>query len=105
MNNIIITAVISVLFGIILTYLFELILKSNKTFKYRYYNHHKIIWGYHVHHSTYGLVFMLVGVVLFLYGNENSALDAFLFGLGIIIQHTNSDGRFVFIEKQGNKRL
>jgi len=99
MDNIIIVSLLSILFGIIITYLFELILKSNKNLRHKYYKHHKIFWGYHIHHSTYGLLFILIGIILFIYG-KNSALDFVMCGFGIIIQHTNSDGRFVFIEKQ-----
>jgi hypothetical protein len=43
---------------------------------------------------------MIISLVLFLF-NERSVDTFYLaFGIGIIIQHTISDGRFVFIEKQ-----
>lgn len=103
MESIIIAAIFSLFLGIVITYLFELVLKSNKTLKHRYYSHHKIFWGYHIHHSVYGLVSILIGIALFFNGDKDPALDAILFGFGIIAQHTNSDGKFVFIEKQINK--
>jgi len=100
MNNLIFVSLISLLVGIIITYVFELILKTNKKLRNKYYNRHNILWGHHVHHSTYGLLFMLIGIALYFLGNSDSALNSIMCGIGVIIQHTNSDGHFVFIERQ-----
>jgi hypothetical protein len=90
-----------ILLGICATLIFEFILKTNKTLRDRYYHRHEIILGYHTHHSMYGLLLILVGIVLFFTGMQASTLFCIAFGIGIIIQHTlSSGGRLVFIEKQ-----
>jgi len=90
------------LFGIVITWLFELTLKTNKALRRRYYTRHAIIWGYHIHHSTYGLLCFLIGMFLFFDGRPVITLPVIAFGLGIIIMHTISDPRHrvVFIEKE-----
>lgn len=96
--NIILIILIGLISGWIATILFELVLKANKKLKHRYYQHHEILFGYHVHHSTYGLLFIAAGLALY----AKSALDALFcisLGIGIIVQHTLSDGRFIFLEK------
>ncbi len=91
---------IGLLLGIILTWLFELVLKNNKKLHKKYYEHHKLFWGYHIHHSTYGLASIIISLVLFLLNERSVDMFYLAFGIGIIIQHTISDGKFVFIEKQ-----
>ena len=86
--------------GVVATLIFELILKTNKKLKDRYYRHHEIFWGYHIHHSMYGLMSIIASIILFLAEYKTDALFYFSFGIGIIAEHTISDGRFVFIEKQ-----
>ena len=98
--NIILLFSVGILFGMIVTWLFELVLKSNKWLRNRYYRHHKIIFGYHVHHSMYGLIAIVVSIILFLIKQEESAIFYLAIGIGIVIVHTISDGRFVFFEKQ-----
>ena len=100
MNNLLFVSIISIILGILVTFIFELILKSNKRLYHKYYTHHKIFWGYHIHHSTYGLLSFLIAGILFFLGEKDIASNFALFGIGIIIQHTRSDGKFVFIEKQ-----
>jgi hypothetical protein len=53
-------------------------------------------YGYHVHHSVYGLLSMCFGLFFI----KKPRLFYFLMGLGvgIIIAHTINDGRFVFID-------
>ncbi|MEK7540753.1 MAG: hypothetical protein AAB529_00720 [Patescibacteria group bacterium] len=92
--------IIGVVAGVAATWLFELILKTNKNLRNKYYKRHKIFWGYHIHHSTYGLVFILLNIVLFLMDKKTTDLFYTALGIGIIIMHTISDGRVVFIEKQ-----
>jgi hypothetical protein len=84
--------------GILLTWLFELILKTNKKLKQKYYTHHQIFLGHHVHHSIYGLIFILVSIILFFNHQPESAVFCTGTGFGIILQHTVSDRRFVFID-------
>jgi len=89
------------LFGIALTWLFELTLQTNKKWRKRYYKNHAIIWGYHIHHSSYGVLSLLVSIIFSLIPEMPIALFIASFGLGIIIMHTISDPRhrIVFIER------
>lgn len=98
--NVILSFSMGLLLGMIATWLFELILKTNKKLKNRYYKHHNVFLGYHVHHSIYGLAAILAGIVLFLINEKSSALFYVALGIGIITVHTISDGRFVFFDKQ-----
>ncbi|OGZ70089.1 MAG: hypothetical protein A3F47_01605 [Candidatus Staskawiczbacteria bacterium RIFCSPHIGHO2_12_FULL_38_11] len=91
---------LAVLFGIFITLVFEFILKTNKSLRKKYYQNHKVFWGYHVHHSTYGLLLIIVSIILFILDKNFHALNSTGIGIGIIIMHTLSDGRFVFIEKE-----
>jgi len=90
----------NIFIGIALTFVFELILKTNRKLRERYYTRHEILFGYHVHHSTVGLLVMGASVVLFLLDKEMSSLVSLGIGAGIIIMHTISSRRFVFIEKE-----
>jgi len=86
-NNVI----IGLLFGFTIFYLFDLILFRIKSLKRRFWDNPATFFGYHVHHSFYGLIIALIGFVSF----------PFLigFGIGMIISHTISDKKLVFIEK------
>jgi len=88
--------------GIAATWLFEQILKTNKKFRKKYYEHPKFFWGYRIHHSTYGLVFIALNVALFFMDKKPNDLIYTAIGMGIIIMHTLSEGKFIFIEKQKN---
>jgi len=91
---------IGLMVGLCATIIFEFILKSNKWLWHRYYQHHFVIAGYHVHHSVYGLLFILAGIILYFYQGFNTALFYIMIGFGIITQHTlSAKGRVVFIEK------
>jgi hypothetical protein len=85
--------------GILLTWIFELVLKTNKKLKHRYYMHHEIIFGYHVHHSVYGLIFLLVSLIYFFSHQTVSFIFCVGMGVGIILEHTVSERRFVFVNK------
>ena len=98
--DIILLFLADLLFGIMITWLFELILKSNKKLKDRYYRRHKIFFGYHIHHSIYGILAIIASVVLFFINEKSAFLFWLAFGIGIIVMHTISSGRFIFIEKQ-----
>jgi hypothetical protein len=53
-----------------------------------------IIKGYRLHHSIYGLIFITMGLAL-------QSIFCIGLGLGILIQHTLTDGfRFISKEKQ-----
>ncbi len=91
-----------ILWGIFVTWLFELVLKTNKNLREKYYTRNNIIFGYHIHHSTYGLLVFILSIILFILGKIILALSVVGFAIGIIIMHTISDRRFVFIEKQRN---
>ena len=94
------TLVMMILVGITITWVFELVLKTNKKLRQRYYRHHEILFGYHMHHSMYGAVLILVSIIALLADNISLATVCLGIALGIIIMHTISDRRFVFIEKQ-----
>ena len=76
------------------------ILKSNKKLRDRYYRRHEILFGYHVHHSTIGLLLVALSIVLFLLNKESHSLAVLGIGAGVILMHTISSRRFVFIEKE-----
>ena len=86
--------------GLIITWLFELVLKTNKKLKAKYYSSHKIYFGYHIHHSCFSFPVIIWSIILFLQNKKSSALFAIGFAIGIIVMHTISDKRFVFIDKQ-----
>lgn len=92
--------ILNLIIGTLATWVFELILKTNKKLRDRYYKRHEILFGYHVHHSTIGLVVITVGGVAFLSNRPTIALGMAGFGIGIIIMHTISLKRFVFAEKE-----
>ena len=80
------TLLISSILGILLAYSWEIfctkILKKTSL----------IIFGYRLHHSIYGLLFLVIGII-----SINIVCDGL--GVGIIIQHTITDG-FRFISKE-----
>lgn len=84
--------------GYIGCYLFELILTHDKLLNKKFWKHHIPIFGYHIHHSVYGLISIAIAAI---YVFINPALVGFFlgFGWGIIIRHTVVERRFVFIEK------
>jgi len=86
---------LSIFVGIAVTFGLEFIFVSNKKFKNTFWDHPVTIYGYKIHHSTYGLLFIALGLIF-------SGLRIFLIGLGlgVIIAHTISDKRFVFVEKR-----
>ena len=86
--------------GILATWVFELILQTNKKLQERYYRRHEILFGYHVHHSTIGLVVIALGGITFLPYGADVALSMAGFGIGIITMHTISSKRFVFVERE-----
>lgn len=84
--------------GMTSTLIFEKIILSNKRLKNEFWDNPKTVFGYHFHHSTLGLILLIIGIIIFLYG---STLGVSLagFGLGIIIVHTYTDRELIFIEK------
>lgn len=89
--------------GIAITIIFEFILKSNKKLRVRFYKHHLVVAGYHIHHSTYGILFIIASILLYKQ-DIKQALFYFFFGIGIIIQHTlSANGRLVFVERWRTK--
>lgn len=79
--------------GLFLTALFEYIIYTNFQ---NIWNNPKIYFGFHIHHSVYGLISIITGLFFI------RKLKVFYFliglGLGIIIMHTINDGRLIFIE-------
>ena len=85
--------------GMFATWIFEFILKTNKSLRHRYYKLHSDFLGFHLHHSLYGILFVLFSFVLFDTKYENWFLYT-AFGVGIIAMHTISEKQFIFIEKE-----
>jgi len=83
--------IIGLLIGFVISFLFDLISFRIKPLKKRFWDNPVTFFGYHIHHSFYGLIITLFGLISF----------PFLigFGIGMIISHTVSDKRLVFIEK------
>lgn len=81
--------VASIILGVLTAFLYDYVAKMIGTKVF-----HKtelVIWGFKLHHSLYGLLsFALYGV------NRNVFFLGF--GIGIILQHTITDG-FRFIQK------
>jgi hypothetical protein len=99
MNNIA-TFLIGLFCGMAATWLFEFVLEMNKKLRDMYHSfQYKISKDYHVHHSAYGLLFIVLGVVLLLI-SKSSALFCMGLGVGIIAIHAISEGRIIFVEKQ-----
>ena len=98
--EIVIIFIKGLLLGLVLTWLFELVLKTNKKLRKIYYQPHKIFFGYHIHHSTYSFLPLIWSIVLLFQNKTIFALFYFGIAIGIIVMHTISDKRFVFIEKQ-----
>lgn len=88
------------LWGILITWLFEFVLKTNKKLKAKYYSPHKVYFGYHIHHSCFSFPVIVWSIVLFFQNQKLSAVFALGIAVGIIAMHTISDRRFVFIDKQ-----
>jgi hypothetical protein len=80
---------ISFVLGIISAYVYESLagIVGNNIFS----KEALVIYGYKLHHSLYGVLFLVLAYV-----NRNVFLAGF--GLGIITQHTFTDG-FRFIQK------
>lgn len=79
--------------GLFFTGLFEFIVYFN--FK-NVWDNPQTYFGYHIHHSVVGLISIIIG--LFFINRLRVAYFLVGLGLGIIILHTITDGRLVFIE-------
>lgn len=80
---------ISFMLGIICAYVYESLARI--VGKNIFNKEALVIYGYKLHHSLYGVLFLVLAYV-----NRNVFLAGF--GLGIIAQHTLTDG-FRFIQK------
>lgn len=79
----------SFVLGVILAFIYESIART--VGKNIFNKETLVIYGYKLHHSLYGVLFLVLAYV-----NRNVFLAGF--GLGIITQHTFTDG-FRFIQK------
>ena len=100
MNSLISLFCISLIFGLLFTWLFEKVLKNNKNLRKKYYKNHNIVFGFHFHHSTYGIFFIIASALMLLIDKVNFSLISIGFAIGIIIIHTISEGRFIFVERR-----
>jgi len=83
--------ILGLIAGIIFTILYELIYKIIKK-RRKGKELLLIVKGYHVHHSNIGLIPIVIDIFLRTYYLLG-------FGIGIIIWHTISEKRFVFVDK------
>jgi len=100
MNSLIYTFLISLISGLLATLLFETILKTNHRFRQKYYKNNNIVFGLHFHHSIYGVFCIVISMLLFLISEINLSLIFIAFGIGIILMHTISERRFIFVERR-----
>lgn len=100
MDSLILLFCVSLIFGLLITRLFEKVLKNNKNFRQKYYKNHNIVFGFHFHHSTYGIFFIIISVLMLLIDKVNLSIISVGFGIGIIIIHTISERRFIFVERR-----
>ncbi len=85
----------ALIYGVIAARMFEFVMMKNTTLRKRYYHHHQIFFGYHFHHSMYGVACFVLAAAF-----PHQAVFFIPFGIGIILQHTWFEKRFVFIERQ-----
>lgn len=94
------TLILSIIAGLIITWIFEYILKTNKKLRNKYYTQENVIFGYHVHHSNYGLALFTASLITYYLDYPSAPLILFGMGIGIILMHTISEKKFVFVDKQ-----
>ncbi len=63
-------------------------------------DHPWTIAGYHIHHSVFGVLAILIGAAATI-RHLKSAWYLVGIGVGIIAMHTLTDGRFIFLEYIG----
>jgi hypothetical protein len=66
----------------------------------------RVYWGdYHLHHSLYGLVLIVISIILYLLHCEMITVVIIVgFSVGNIFQHTKAEG-FIFINRDRDQRL
>lgn len=97
------TLLSSIVTGLTITWIFEYILKTNKKLRNKYYEQKNVILGYHVHHSNYGIALFVAGLITYGFDYEIAPLVLFGMGIGIILMHTISEKKFVFVDRQRRK--
>ncbi len=87
-----ISFVFGLLIGLVVTGLFEAILYF--VLGKEFWHADRVFLGYKIHHSVVGALAILCGLVL--------GINLFWIGIGIgiIVMHTITDGRLVFIERK-----
>ncbi|MDO8686895.1 MAG: hypothetical protein Q7K11_01650 [Candidatus Berkelbacteria bacterium] len=83
--------------GIIILFILQTIVRSVPYLRANFWDNPKLIFGYHIHDSTFGLFVILLGL-LFLSKRKPKGLFLIGAGAGMIIMHTLADGRLIFIE-------
>ncbi|MEK7597272.1 MAG: hypothetical protein AAB441_01350 [Patescibacteria group bacterium] len=90
--------IFGLLIGMFTTWSLEITLQRNKLLRKEFVDNHKSIFGYRVHHSTFGLLFLIIGFFS-MYPPFTNALFFLGLGIGVITIHTITSKRFIFIEK------
>lgn len=85
------TIILGFIVGFLIFFLVDKVGPHITVLRKRFWDNPPSFFGYHIHHSFYGLLIFLVGFIRF----------PFLigFGLGMIVSHTVSDKKLLFIEK------
>ena len=86
-----------IMFGSILSGLLEAPFMLISPLRRRFWDHPFLLAGYHVHHSVLGLFILVLGCILAIRKSQN-ALFWIGLGIGIIVLHTLTDGRLIFVE-------
>ncbi len=81
--------------AIVYEYLMERVGQKIKRIKGHKVNNGLVINGYLLHHSIYGLLFLLAALLI-----SDQRLQLFAFGVGIITQHYFTGDGLVFITKK-----
>ena len=83
---------LSIISGILITALYE---KHTKGIEI-------CINGYHLHHSLYGVLLIIVSIFLYILKTDVAIISPIIgFSLGNILQHTKKE-KFVFIDKNND---
>lgn len=90
---------LALVIALIGTSIFDYALLHNRYLREHLWDNHLIIFGYHFHHSSYGLICFIIATYHWIADKPHIAFYIG-FGIGIILMHTISEKAFVFIERE-----
>jgi len=84
--------------GIAVATLFDFVSYYIPSLKRRFWDEPPLLYGLHFHHSLVGLLLIICGAMCILGAKtKQTGLLLIGFGLGIILVHTITDGRLIFL--------